>query len=218
MQYIKLFFRGIILVSFAVSWAVAADKHFDSEQMLSDLESKLKLTAEQLADLKPAIDAKSVEMKKSMHEFVDKGFVQLDLLSEKLGKVSKDTEKQAEEFLGSEDMEKLKEYLSKIDEKAIEEMKNKVVTEFSAVLDLTVAQMKKLKPVLEESVTELADIFAELAEEGNRNWASVKQQYEQFSEELKEKLQDTLDKKQMEKLKKYNEENKVKVQQVLYSA
>jgi len=34
---------------------------------------------------------------------------------------------------------------------------------------------------------------------------------------LQEKLQDTLDNRQMEKLKKYNEENKVKVQKALYS-
>jgi len=217
MQYIKLLFRTIIVLSLLVSSAAAADKQFDTKQMLSDLESKLKLTAEQLSELKPAIDAKSVEMKKSMHESVDKGFVQLDALSEKLDKVSKDTEKKAEKFLNSEDMKKLKDYLGKIDGKAVKEMKNKVIAEFSAVLDLTEAQANKLKPVLEESVTELADIFAGLAEEGKSNWESVKQQYEQFSKDLKAKLQDTLDKKQMEKLKKYNEENKVKVQQALYS-
>lgn len=216
MRYIRLFFKVAITVSLLVSSASAADKEFDSEQILSDLESKLKLSSEKLSRLKPAIDEKSAELKKSMHESVDKGFVQLDELSEKLEKVSKDAEKKAVEFLNSEEMDKFKDYLSKIDEKAVKEMKDKAVADLSAVLELTEAQVAKLKPVLEDSFTQLSEIFTGLAKEGNKSWEGFKQQYEKFSGDLQEKLQDTLDKRQMEKLKRYNEEHKVKVQKALY--
>ncbi|MBW1635218.1 MAG: hypothetical protein JRJ68_02980 [Deltaproteobacteria bacterium] len=217
MQCVSLLFKVMIVIFLLVSSAYAADKQFDSEQMLSDLESKLKFTSEQLSSLKPAIDEKSAGLKKSMHESIDKGFIHLDELAGKLDTVTRDAEKKAEEFLSSEDMKKFKEYLNKIDEKAIKEMKDKAVAEFSAVLDLTKEQVKKLKPVLEESLTELADIFAGLAAEGNQSWEGLKQKYEKFSEELKGKLQDTLDDRQMEELKKYNEEQKEKIQEALYS-
>ncbi len=216
MRYITLFFKVIIFASLLVSSASAADKEFDSEQILSDLESKLKLSSDKLSRLKPAIDEKSAELTKSMHESVDKGFAHLHDLSEKLDSVSKDAEKKAEEILNSEEMDKFKDYLSKIDEKAIKEMKDRVVADLSAALELTEAQVKKLKPILEDSYTQLSEIFTELAKEGNKSWEGFKQQYEKFSEDLQEKLQDTLDKRQMEKLKKYNEENKVKVQNALY--
>ncbi len=152
-----------------------------------------------------------------MHESIDKGFVQLHELSKKLDSVSKDAEIKAEEILNSEEMEKFKDYLSKIDEKAIKELKAKAIADLSAVLELTEAQVAKLKPVLEDSYTQLSDILSGLAKEGNKSWEGFKQQYEKFSVDLQEKLQETLDKRQMEKLKKYNEENKVKVQKALYS-
>ncbi len=217
MRYIRLFFKVAITVSLLVSSASAADKEFDSEQILSDLESKLKLSSEKLSRLKPAIDEKSAELNKSMHESVEKGFAHLHELSEKLDSVSKDAEKKAEEILNSEEMEKLKDYLGKIDEEAIKEMKDRVVADLSAILELTEAQVAKLKPILEDSYTQLNEIFTDLAKEGDKSWEGFKQQYEKFSGDLQEKLQDTLDKRQMEKLKKYNEENKVKVQKALYS-
>ncbi len=217
MRYIKLFFKVIITVALLTSSASAADKTFDSEQILSDLESALELSSEKMSRLKPAIDAKSAELKKSMHESVDKGFVQLDEMAEKLDSVSKDAERKAGEILNSEEMNKLKDYLSKIDKKAIKEMKDKAVADLSAVLELTEAQVVKLKPILEDGYIQLGEIFSGLAKEGNKSWEGFKQQYEQLSKDLKEKLQDTLDNRQMEKLKKYNEEKKVKIQRALYS-
>ncbi len=96
-------------------------------------------------------------------------------------------------------------------------MKDRVVADLSAALELTEAQVKKLKPILEDSYTQLSEIFTELAKEGNKSWEGFKQQYEKFSDDFQEKLQDTLDNRQIEKLRKYNEENKVKVQKALYS-
>ena len=114
-------------------------------------------------------------------------------------------------------MNQLKDYLRKIDKKAINEMKDKAVANLSAVLELTEEQMVKLKPVLEDSFAQLGNIFNDLAKEGSRSWEGFKKQYEELSEELQEKLQDTLDREQMKRLEKYNEEQKEKIQKALYS-
>jgi len=217
MRSIKLFLTAVIAISLCITSVSAADKEFDSEKILSDLESKLELTSEQTARLKPAIEAKSAGLQKSMHESIDEGFVQLDKLSAKLDKFSRDEEKKAGDIINSEEMNKLKDYLSKIDKKAVKEMKDKAVADLSAVLELTEDQIAKLKPILEDSYSQLGEIFAGLAKEGNRSWEGFKQQYEQLSKDLKGKLQDTLDDSQMKKLEKYNEEKKVKIQKALYS-
>jgi hypothetical protein len=217
MQCVRLFFIGLIFTTIQLSSTFAADKEFDSEQILSDLEKQLELSNEQLSSLKPAIDAKGVELKKSIHESVDKGFIQLDKLSQKLENISRDVEKKAGEILDSEEMNKLKNYLSKIDKKAVSEMKDKAVADLSDVLELTEEQLVKLKPVIEDGFTQMEKMFDDLAKEGNKSWEGFKEQYEELREELQGKMQDTLDDEQMKRLEKYNEEKKVKLQKAFYS-
>ncbi len=217
MQCIRVFFIVLIVVTISFQSAYSADKDFDSEQILSDLETQLDLSSEQISNLKPAIDAKGVELKKSIHESVDKGFIQLDKLSQKLENISRDAEKKAGEILNSEEMNKLKNYLSKIDKKAVSEMKDKAVADLSDVLELTEEQLVKLKPVIEDGLTQVGKMFDDLAEEGNKSWEGFKKQYEDLREELQGKMQDTLDDEQMKRLEKYNEEKKVKLQKAFTS-
>ena len=108
MAYLRLFFKVIIISSLLISSSSAAENEFDSEQILSDLESQLELSKEKKSSLKPAINTKSAELKKSIHESIDKGFLHLDEMSAKLESVSRDAEKKAGEILNSEEMIKLK--------------------------------------------------------------------------------------------------------------
>lgn len=217
MRYLRSFFVVLIFLTLSFSSVSAADKEFDSEQILSDLESQLKLSSEKMSSLKPAIETKSAELQKSIHESVDKGFLQLDKLSEKLERVSRDAEKKAGEILSSEEMNKLKDYLSKMDKKVVDEMRDRAVADLSAVLKLTEEQAVKLKPIFQDSVTQMQKMFDDLARVGNKSWEGFKKQYEELSRELRDKLQDTLDNEQMKRLEKYNEEKKVKIQKALYS-
>lgn len=217
MQCVRLFLIGLIFTTIQLSSAFAADKEFDSEQILSDLEKQLELSSEQVSSLEPAMDAKSVELKKSIHESVDEGFIQLDKFSNKLESVSRDVEKKAGEILNSEEMNKFKDYLSKIDKKAVIEMKNRAVANLSDVLELTEEQVVKLKPAIEDSFAQVGKMFDDLAKEGNKNWEGFKKQYEKLSEDLQGKLRDTLDDEQMKRLEEYNEEKKVKLQKAFYS-
>lgn len=216
-KYISL--AAIVLTTcFTIASSFADDKKFTSEKILTDLEIALQLESEQISQLKPTIEAKSEELKKSIHETVDKGFVELDELTAKLTEMSKNAENKVEAFLNSQEMQKLKDYLSKIDKEAIEEVKQLLVAELTEVLALTEVQLQNLKPVLEESMDKLVEITAELAKKGSDSWAEFKHQYEQLSREMKEKIKDHLNGEQMNKLKKYNEEKQEKIHQVLFNA
>lgn len=215
-KQVSLFF--ILTLLFTMTNGFAGDDNFDSEKMLSELEQELKLKNEQLAKLKPTIDAKSEELKKSIHETVDKGFVELGEMKLKLDKMSKDAESKVAAFLNSEEMQKLKDYLSRIDEDAIKKAKDLLVAEITEVLVLTEEQVVKLQPVLEESMDQLAEMTSNLAREGSKSWVEFKNQYDELSQAMKEKMKDTLNGEQLEKFEKYNEDKKEKIHQILFVA
>ncbi len=218
MKNIHLILILFFLIVQFVSPGFSADEKFNSDKMMDELETQLDLSGEKVDKLKPAIDAKSADLKKSLHEALDKGFVELDELTAKLDMVSKDAEEKVKAFLNSEEMEQLKSYLKKIDKEAIDEAKEKLVAELTALLELTEEQIAQLKPILEESMTELSGILKELASEGSKSWENFKEQYEKFSKTLREKLENTLDGEQMKKFDKYQEEKKEKIHQVVFSA
>ena len=205
-------------VFFIVSSGSATEQEFDSKKMLSELETKLDLSEKKLSQLEPTIQSKSEELKKSIHGAVDKGFIELDELNSKLGEVSKDAQKKVKDFLNGEEMSQLKEYFKKIDRDAMIAVKERLVADISKALELTEQQIQELKPVLEESFTQLSTLVTQLTQNGSESWDEFKRQYEQFSNELREKLQDSLDDEQMKKLDKYNEEKKDKIHMVMFSA
>jgi len=215
--------KNILIILFCTvfiaipAFASEEKKGFDSEKMIQELEKKLELSREQWEKLKPVLDEKSRELKQSMHETVDKGYMELEELSKKLETMSEDAETKVKEMLSSEEVQKFREYLSKIDEEAIKEAKDKMVAELTALLELTEEQAAKLKPVLEDGLVQLTALFNELAQEGSRSWEEFREKLEQVTRDLKDSLQDTLDSEQMKRLEEYNKEQKVKIQKAFFT-
>ena len=207
-----------VLMLFAVP--VSADSHvegFDSEKMISELEKQMELSREEWEKLKPVLEEKSREMKKSMHDSIDKGYAELEKLSKQLEAMSKDAELKAKEMLSSEEAQKIREYLSSIDQDAIRTAQEKMVEELTELLELTEQQIAKVKPVLEESIARLSVMLQDLANESSRNWEQFRQQFDQLTSELLDKLDKTLDNDQMERLEEFNEEQKELIQKTLFS-
>lgn len=217
MKVIKLILlSAILLMSLAGSVFAQEKKEFNSQEMITELEKQIELSREQWEKLKPVLDEKSKEMQQSMHDSIDKGFAEFDKMSEKFDQLSKDAEAKAKEMLSSEEVQKLQEYLNKIDEEAILETKERMIEELTALLELTEEQMQEIKPILEESFTRLSTMLDTLAAEGSKSWSTFKEDFEKLSKELHKQLQEQLDEKQMDRLDKYNEEKKEKIQQDLF--
>jgi hypothetical protein len=195
----------------------AENETFNTEKMISDLNDKIELSKEQWEKLKPVLDEKSDELKRSIDEYVDKGYLQMEEMSGKLEQVSKDTEKTLEAFLNSEEMQKLKNYLNELDEDAIKEAKDRLVAELSEILALTEEQFSKLRPVMEDSMSQMSEMIEDLADKGGSGWEEFKKQYKTLTDDLKKKLQDTLDKQQMERFEEYKQEKQDKTEMAFAS-
>lgn len=210
-----IFVSVLLLVS--TPGYTAEDETFSTEKMITDLNDKIELSKEQWEKLKPVLEEKSDELKKSINEYADKGYIQMEEMSGKLKEVSEDTEKKLEAFLNSEEMQKLKNYLSDLDEDAIKETKNRMVAELSEILALTEEQLSKLKPVLEDSMSLMSEMIEDLADKGSNGWEEFKKQYKTLTDDLKKKLEDTLDKQQMERFEEYKQEKQDKIEMAFAS-
>ncbi|MDJ0956537.1 MAG: hypothetical protein QNI91_06760 [Arenicellales bacterium] len=215
MKPIRTFFATTMVALLFTSPVYAEREQFDTDKMLSDLESQLKLSGDKLDKLKPAMDAKSEELKKSIHESVDEGFMQLENLTTQLDAASKEAEAQLKEALSSEEMQQLKDYLNKIDAEAINQIRDELVAQLSEFLKLTEEQIAKVKPILEDSFNQLGELLDQLVREGGKSLEKFKSQFDQLNEELKQKLRDNLNPEQIKSLDTNREELRQNIKQAL---
>ena len=200
---------------FAVASQGAESEEFNSEKIISEMERQMDLTREKWEQLKPVIEEKSKEMSEGLKELVDKGYAELEKLTKKFDSMSRDAEQKVKDILSSEEAMMLREELGKVDREAIDKAKEKMIADLNELLALTEEQAQKLKPVLEESFDQLADKIQELAKEGSRDWNEFKQDFEKLTKDLYDKVQETLDDEQLEKLEKYNEDQKEDIKKAL---
>ena len=93
MKLIKICYTAIlaqVLLSSPVIFRGVEE--FDADKMLSELEQQLQLSSDKLSKLKPALDAKSAELKKSISASVENGFMELDALSGQLDTATREAE------------------------------------------------------------------------------------------------------------------------------
>lgn len=205
-----------MLVSATITYA-SENKSLESDKMLSDIESELNLPKEELDTMKPSLDKKSSDFKQSMHDAIDKGFLEFDELSKKFKATTDDIQAKTNEMLTSEEAKKLSDYLNKIDKAAIKQAKDTLIAELSALLKLTGEQAKKIEPILSDSFNDLSVLLGDLMNSSSDNIEEFKTQFDQITNELQQKLQEQLNKEQMDTLEKHNQELKKEIQQTVFS-
>jgi len=216
-NFVVLFAASVLVFVLMGSGAQAAENEaFDSEKIVSEIEEQLKLSQEQWEKLKPVIEEKSAELSKSMGDSVDKGFAELEKLSRQLEMMSSDAESKIKEIVTSEEAQRLRDYLAKVDEEAIEQARDTMIADLNDLLALSAEQAQKIEPVLRETFSELSALVLGLTEEGTRNWNEFKTEFETLTRDLYDRVKSTLDDEQMEKLEQYNEDQKENIERVLF--
>lgn len=195
----------------------SAEDELNSEKIISELEKQMDLSREKWEQLKPVITEKSENLSKHMKESVDSGFAQLDELSRKFDTMSKDADQKMRDILSSEEAMKFREQLAKIDKKAIDEAKKQMVADLNALLELTEDQARKIKPMLEESFTQMSEKMREMQKKGSNNWEDFKNDFEKVTSDLYDKVQEILDDEQMEKLEEFNREQEDEIKKTLFT-
>ncbi len=194
----------------------SAEDELNSEKIIAELERQMDVSREKWEQLKPVITEKSEELSKHMQDTVDRGFAELDELTRKFDSMSKEAEQKVRDILSSEEAKTFREQLAKIDKKAIDEAKNKMVDDLNELLDLTEDQARKIQPILEESFTQMSEKIRDLQEKGVKDWEDFKNDFEKMTSDLYDKVQEILDDEQMEKLEDFNQEQEDEIKQTLF--
>ena len=209
--FISIIVAAVCLLTGSAGYT-AENRTFSMERMIADLNDKLELSKEQWEKVKPVLGEKGEELKKSISEYVDKGYLQMEEMSRKLKGASEDTEQKLTTFLNSEEMEKLKSYLDKMDEDAIREARDKLAAELADALDLTEQQLDRLKPVLEDSMSRMSRLIDELAARGKSGWEEFENDYKALTDELKKKVEEMLEDEQMKRFEEYEQDKQDKIE------
>jgi len=215
MQLFRHFCAAITALLFFIPTVYAASEEINTDRLLSELEKQIELSGDKLSKMKPALDAKSKELEKSIQESVEKGFVELRAFSGKLDSASKQAEQSLKDALNGEEMKKLKDFLDNIDREAIDKVKDELVAELTKLLQLTEDQIKKLKPALKQSMDDLVAMIDRLVAQGKQGLETFKKDYEEFNNKLKKRLSKELNKEQIKKLDKNQEELREKIRATL---
>lgn len=161
----------LLLSLILIPSASASNKDFDTEKMLSDLQQQLRLSKEKYEQMKPeleqALEQKSRELKSTINEQVEEGFVELESMSKKLDAASAEARSNLEKALNSEQVLELKAFLASVDEKAIREAREKLLTELTKQLELTAEQLEKLKPILRDYMVQASELLKQVSKDSS---------------------------------------------------
>ncbi len=190
--------------------AQAAQEEFDADKLIGDLEQQLRLKKEEYDRLKPELEQtlseKSRTLKESIHETVDKGFVELESMTKELSAATEQAEAKLQEALNSEQMQELKDYLGKVDKQAIEQARQELINELTEMMELSAEQIEKIKPVLQDTIDKQSELLRRFVADTERSFDEFRKEYEALGQDTQRRLQEFLDSEQMEKLKKRLEE------------
>ncbi|MEA1889127.1 MAG: hypothetical protein U9N50_05025 [Pseudomonadota bacterium] len=201
--------------------AFSSSNDFNAEKMMSDLEKKLRLSSEKFEEMKPDLEKtlqkKSKDLKSSINEQVEKGFVELESMSKKLDKASVEAKSNIEKALNSDQVKELKSFLAGIDEEAIKEAQEKLLDDLTKQLELTADQLEKLKPILRDYMVQASELLKQVSKEGSNAFDKYRDESEVLAKDMKSRLQKALDSEQMKKLEKQLKDVSDKIKEKVFA-
>lgn len=216
-------FITIMLVSlFLNASACSNTDDFEAEKMMSDIEKKLRLSSEMFEKMKPdlqkALEQKSKELKYSINEQVDKGFVDLDMMSKKLDAASVVAKSNLEKTLNGDQLKELKSFFASIDEEAIKKAREKLLNNLTMKLELTADQLEKLKPIFRDYLVQASELLRQASKQESDDFEKYREKSELLAKEMKGRLEEALDSKQMKELEKQLKEVRDRVKEKVFTA
>lgn len=212
----------ITVITFAVFLLLTcsyslAEENTDTDTLMEDIQKQLDLTSEQLENLKPIIKERHEELKKKLDSTIEQGFAGFEQLSEQLKEISAQLEQKTTDFLNSDEMMQLKEYLDNLDKESIAAAKDTLIKDFEKLLDLTEEQAKKAGPAFDDFLSQLSGLISETMQSGERNLEDFKTRLDGLRDRLRDKLNDILNDQQMKKFEEHESQLEEGIQRAIFA-
>lgn len=205
-----------VFMLFTCSYSLA-EENTETDTIIEDIQKHLDLTNEQLENLKPIIKERHEQLKKQLDSTIEQGITGFEQLSKQLKDVSTQLEQKATEFLNSDEMVQLKEYLDNLNKESIAATKDSLINDFEKLLDLTEEQAKKAGPAFDDFLSQLSGLISETMQSGERNLEDFKVKLNTLRDRLRDKLNDILNEQQMKKFEEHESELEKGIQRVIFA-
>lgn len=192
-----------LLSALLIAPVTAMSDELDVDQLMKDLERKLQIGQEKYEQLKPelksALEAKNKELSSSLDTALDHGLTELEKMSEQYEAASKASSEKLQEFMKRDEVTEFRNFLSGLDEEAIRQGRDQLVTKFIEVLELTADQIEAIKPLLREKLEHLGVVVNRYLNEGKNDFEQFRAEFEAASRKNIEKFKEILTPEQFDK-------------------
>jgi hypothetical protein len=201
----------MIVALISSSPAFAEREKLLPENLLSDLDEKLKLADQELAELKPAVEKKSQELRDLIDKKVDEGFLELEALSKELNQKIQGLEQDLDTVLSDPQIQELKEFLATLDEQTITTMIDEIIAKLAARLGVTSEQLAQFETILRDELNKQGELLSRFLDQGAQAFDEFQQENDQLWQEIGNRLDEILTSDQMQEARKWKQEVEEKI-------
>lgn len=173
----------VLLVSASLLLPVSAyADEVDIDRMLQEMEAQLQISQERFEAMRPklrsALEEKSKELSRTFDSALEQGLIELEQMGNRYSQATSEAADRLDELMRSDEVNKLRTYLSELDEDAIREARDQMVEEFIEVLQLTADQIEAMKPIIREKLEILGEILERYVNAGKSGYEQFRSEFE----------------------------------------
>lgn len=192
-----------IIVYICTAWTVfAAENEFQSAQLLADLKTRLNLSQEQIAQVRPIMQEQSQTLRELIEKYKVQGFVGMRSLTNELEQLREETSKQLEPILSAEQMQELTAFHEEIQAQFHEKLRDRIISGVMQQLDVSREQADQMLPILRENLQKRRELIEKYQGQGPAGFRSFRKENQELQQQLEQQLGSILT---VEQFQKYHE-------------
>lgn len=183
-----------------------AKERFSVDRLMEGLDKELQSLEQELSKLKPVVEQKSREFQQLIDTKAKQGFMELQSLSRELDDVVGGFQKELDNVLSDEQMQKAIGFLENLDGEAIAGIRDEILGRLEDRLKVAEGEWDKIRPVLEGELKKQGELLKNALQEGVAGLERFKGENGKLWEETSGKLDDVLNSDQMKSLEAWQGE------------
>lgn len=205
---------GVMSVVLMSSAALAEREDFESGNLLSNLNNRLKLAKEELSQVGTVLEKRSQEFLKLIDKEVEEGFVRLEAFTNGLDLQVEGLREDLNSVLSQENIQGLKDYFENFDQHVIDSIHDEIIVRIAGRLDMTPEQVEKLRPIFREELQKRHELLGQYLAQEEDQRDEFEQKDEALWQETLTRLDGKLTPEQLQELQTWRSELREKIRKV----
>jgi len=187
-----------------------------TENLVKLIGGQFELSSQQLVQIRPVAVELSKMLANTVDLWVEQGFIDYKSLASQLAPAREMLQTRLKEILSGDQAEKVRELFTVLQDNSIEIIHSLAVAVISDKIGLSTAQLRKVRPILQDHMAHLSELIDSFTREGaDKSLADFAPAYLQLINQLNSRLSGNISRKQMERLTIMHDRLLVKIDSIL---